>query len=270
VRALLDAWRELPAVLLFDEPTEIRSLAYFPGLRDVAAQFGAALEARRAPTVLASSFERQSVQLWPALPLMRLAPLTAEDAPDVPAEALAASFGWPRYLRVLAGARDLRATWVREMHAGGALESACRATYESLLLRSRGYGITKALLGVLAENEGLTLTDAVRHLGRSAGAVRDYLEWLLLVDAARATSRRYHYVDGMLRLWVRLHATGTPPSAEAIESACDEALRSAERHEAIAIVGGPERRRSERPAEPAPPAEPEAPRRKPDTLVEID
>ena len=62
VRALLDFLATLagaggrPVVLLLDEPTEIKSLAYFLGLRDVHESFGAALGRRdRKSTRLNSS-----------------------------------------------------------------------------------------------------------------------------------------------------------------------------------------------------------------------
>ena len=126
-----------------------------------------------------------------------------------------ASFGWPRYVRAIAESwrpgDDVAAAWAREMAVGGRLESACRHTYESLLLRSRGYGISKAVLGAVAHEEGLNLTALVVRLGRTPGAVRDYLQWLVGVDALRMVGKRYVYVDGLLRAWVRLHAQGPLP-----------------------------------------------------------
>ena len=82
------------------------------------------------------------------------------------------------------------------MARGGRLERLCRHTYETLLLRSRGYGMSKAVLGAVAEEEGLNLTALVGRLGRSPGAIRDYLGWLLGVDALRMVGKRYFYVDG--------------------------------------------------------------------------
>jgi hypothetical protein len=139
-----------------------------------------------------------------------------------------ASFGWPRYLRVLlerhADGGAIQDVWVQEMEAGGRLEAACRHTYESLLLRSRGYGISKAVLAAVAEEEGLNLTALVGRIGRTPGAVRDYLQWLVGVDALRMQRKRYYYVDGLLRLWVRLHARGVPASARELRAAAAQAL----------------------------------------------
>ena len=82
------------------------------------------------------------------------------------------------------------------MAEGGRLEAACRHTYETLLLRSRGYGMSKAVLEAVAQEEGLNLTALVGRLGRTPGAIRDYLLWLLGVDALRMVRKRYFYVDG--------------------------------------------------------------------------
>ena len=269
VRILFDTWHEADMALLLDEPTEIRSLAYYPGLRDVATTFGAALEGRRAPTVLASSYSFATRRLWPACEPFALGPLSQSDAPSVDPDVLRVAFGWPRYVALLGGYGQLRERWTGAMDQGGALEAACRATYEALLLRSRGYGITKALLAVLADHEPLTLTTAVEHLGRKAGATRDYLEWLLLVDAVQVHTRRYFFADGLVRLWVRLHAQGTRPTAADLDAAFDDALRSDERAALIAERRSATRRPQ---AAPEPPPEPETPlpRRRPDTLVEID
>jgi hypothetical protein len=213
-----------PVVLLVDEATEIRSLAYFKGLRDVPARFGAALQARRRGTILATSFPSAARALWP-FESVALGPLGAEAFRALAgpaAEAVArASFGWPRYARVLLDARprrpeDVAVAWAEEMARGGRLESLARATHESLLLRSRGYGISKAVLQVVAQDEGLTLTQLVPKVGRTPGATRDYLQWLIGVDALKMVKKRYSYVDGLVRLWVRLHGRGTPASAAEI------------------------------------------------------
>jgi AAA ATPase-like protein len=239
VQALFAFWASLddaagrPVILLLDEATEIRSLAYFAGLRQVDKPFAAALAARRRGTVLASSYPTLARRLWPSLDAIELGPLGAADLGDaaragrVDAEALArASFGWPRYARILletAGASGgLAAAWAAEMAEGGRIESACRHTYESLLLRSRGYGMSKAVLSAVAHEEGLNLTALVARLGRTPGAVRDYLGWLLGVDALRMVKKRYVYVDGMVRWWVRLHGRGTLASDADVRAAAQE------------------------------------------------
>ncbi len=236
VRALFSLWSSLaqaqgrPVVLLLDEITEIRSLAYFSGLREVHELLGAALQARSGGTVLTTSFPTRAGRFWPAWTTLEARPLEARDVAGMGramAGAVRAGFGWPRYVRVLRDrlrqGDDLVTAWTEEMSPGGRLEAACRQTYESLLLRSRGYGISKALLQAVAHEEGLNLTALVTRLGRTPGATRDYLQWLLDVDALSVTRKRYSYVDGLLRTWVRLHARGWP----ATESEIVAAARSA-------------------------------------------
>ena len=238
VRALFDLWSGLaeaggrPVALFLDEATEIRSLAYFAGLRDVDAPFMTSLAARPRGTVLATSMPTAARRLWPALSVLPLDPIVARElaaalsaagnAVDA-ARLNAASFGMPCYLdaildSVRAGA-DVERAWIAGMARGGRLERLCRHTYETLLLRSRGYGMSKAVLGAVAEEEGLNLTALVARLGRSPGAIRDYLGWLLGVDALRMVGKRYFYVDGLVRWWVRLHGGGVVPGDAQLEAA---------------------------------------------------
>ncbi len=230
--ASLDEAQGRRVVLLLDEVTEIRSLAYFAGLRDVARPFEQALVARRRGTFLATSFPTQAAKLWgfermdlPPLQAAHLSPFLGANAAD---EILRASFGWARSARILLEALraggGVASAWAREMSPGGRLETNCRATYESLLLRSRGYGISKALLAMIAHSEGRNLTAIYREIGRSPGATRDYLGWLLDVDAVKMVGKRYYYVDGLVRQWVRLYGRGRLPTAREIEAAATELL----------------------------------------------
>jgi hypothetical protein len=65
--------------------------------------------------------------------------------------------------------------------------------------------------------------------------------------------KRYYYVDGLIRQWVRLHGRGAPPTPAELLAAAREVIR-------------PEGRTQD--PETPPPAEPAPPRR--DTLMEID
>jgi AAA ATPase domain len=243
VQALLSLWATLadaggrPVALLLDEPTEIRSLAYFAGLREAASALGEALRRRPRGTLLATSYPTQARALWPALEAMEVPPLAASELEAAlsplglgarTAGLLRASFGWPRYARVLverlAQGDDVETAWAQEMAPGGRLESAARHTYEALLLRSRGYGMSKAVLSAVADEEGMNLTALVARLGRSPGAIRDYLGWLLDVDVLRSQKKRYYYVDGMVRAWVRLHGRGRPATATELAAAARAAI----------------------------------------------
>jgi DNA polymerase III delta prime subunit len=236
VRAVMALWASLdraggrPVALLLDEATEIRSLAYFPGLRDVDRLLVAALAARPRGTILATSFPTLGLKSF-GLPLLEVPPLTASEVEGALPRGLAAedlvraTFGWARYVRVrLERVRadvPLAEAWAEEMAKGGRLEMMGHHTYETLLLRSRGYGICKAALDAVGRDEGLNLKALVAKIGRTPGATRDYLQWLVGVDVLRMDGKRYFYVDGMVRQWVRLHATGRPASTADIRRAFD-------------------------------------------------
>ena len=124
-----------------------------------------------------------------------------------------------------------------------------RHTYETLLLRSRGYGISKAALDAVAAEEGLNLKALVARLGRTPGATRDYLQWLVGVDAMRMDGKRYVYVDGMVRRWVRLHASGHPAAPAEVRRAAVELL-SAPATQPTAPASGERRRTCRRHRQP--------------------
>lgn len=282
VNALLGLWARLaesggrPVALLFDEATEVRSLAYYPGLRQVSQALGRALSERRRGTLLATSYPTQAAEAWPQFERLDVPRLSPEELAGVArerrwhAEAVASACdGRPGYARALLDAArngdDLVTTWAREMARGGRLEASCRATWETLLLRSRGYGMSKAVLDAVAREEGLNLTALVSRLGRTPGAVGDYLSWLLGVDALRRERKRYYYVDRVLASWVRLYGRGRLPTEEALRAAAEEAC-AAEPLEGTELgpAAPPPR------PEPAPESPGPSPPRRPDSLMEID
>jgi hypothetical protein len=100
------------------------------------------------------------------------------------------------------------------MEADGRLAKICHFTYELRLHRARGYGALKAILEILGEEEGLTLTEISQRLQRTPGSTKDYLSWLEDVDLVTARQKRYSYSDPLLRAWVRLHCRATAPTED--------------------------------------------------------
>ena len=226
VLAELDSCGESRVVLLLDEPTEIQSLSTFTGLRDVTDRLGAALARRRCGAILTTSFPTRAAAFWSGevLKLPLLSPGELQPLAGAAADALArASGGLPRYAvplleRVQQG-WGVSEAWAAEMADGGRLDQLCRQVYETLLLRSRGYGMSKAVLAAVARDEGCNLTAVTRHLGRSPGAVGDYLGWLRDVDALRCERKRYFFVDPVLKDWLRLRDGGVSPDGAALREA---------------------------------------------------
>jgi hypothetical protein len=137
VQALLSLWASLgdaggrPVALLLDEATEIRSLAYFGGLRQVDRPFAAALGARRRGTILASSYPTLARKLWPSMETVELGPLAPEDLAASAPLALPA----PARRRISVA----RARWVPKRSAGRAWSAATakRSGEEAAPMRSR-------------------------------------------------------------------------------------------------------------------------------------
>ncbi|HEV3139176.1 MAG TPA: hypothetical protein VGY57_01600 [Vicinamibacterales bacterium] len=94
----------------------------------------------------------------------------------------------------------------------GRLADRCGHCYELRLHRARGYGALKAILEILAEEEGLTLTEISHRMLRTPGSTKDYLSWLEDVDLVASNQKRYSFVDPLLRVWVRLHCRATGPT----------------------------------------------------------
>jgi len=94
----------------------------------------------------------------------------------------------------------------------GRLARQCGFCYELRLHRARGYGALKAILEILGEEEGLTLTEISQRLQRTPGSTKDYLSWLEDVDLVTSRQKRYSFTDPLLRVWVRLHCRASAPT----------------------------------------------------------
>jgi hypothetical protein len=102
------------------------------------------------------------------------------------------------------------------------LAARCRESYEFRLHRARGYGALKAILGVLAEQESLTLTEISQRLHRTPGSTKDYLSWLEDVDLLTMQRKRYVFDDALLRLHIRLYGGPVPPTPAQITAEVSE------------------------------------------------
>jgi hypothetical protein len=226
-----------PATFLIDEILDARTFAHFPGLRHVLREIQSRLNASPARFVLASRFTAR-VHRWlrdasARFEVIHLTPMTPAEiellaagfetlSPDtvhVHVAAVAAlAAGRPAYVQILLEAiaasnprADPAATFASLLSPGGRLTARCRESYEFRLHRARGYGALKAILGILAEQEGLNLTEIAQRLNRTPGSTKDYLSWLEDVDVLTMQGKRYSFEDPLLRLFVRLHAGPVPP-----------------------------------------------------------
>jgi hypothetical protein len=240
-----------PAAFLLDEFLELRTFESFPGLRQVLHDGIDGLSASGNRFVLTSRYVARALRLLrdrsARFEVIHMPPLTAEDTLDIlgptaapvaegdahDADYLARTVqalgdGRPTYVRALAdelatirehggpGGGDAISALAALLGSDGRLARQCAFSYELRLHRARGYGALKAILEILAEEEGLTLTEISHRLQRTPGSTKDYLSWLEDVDLVTARQKRYTYTDPLLRVWVRLHCRASAPSEDDI------------------------------------------------------
>jgi hypothetical protein len=233
------------ATFLLDEFLELRTFESFPGLRRVQHDFIDGLAASANRFVLTSRYAARALRLLrdrsSRFEVVHVPPLTVEDTFDLlgPAPATAESHdadfqartiqalgdGRPAYVRALVdelesmrehGGGDAISALASQLSAGGRLAHLCKFSYELRLHRARGYGALKAILEILGEDEGLTLTEISQRLQRTPGSTKDYLSWLEDVDLVTSRQKRYSFTDALLRVWVRLHCRATVPTDDDI------------------------------------------------------
>jgi hypothetical protein len=228
-----------PVTFLLDEFLELRTFESFPGLRRVLYDFIDCIAVSGNRFVLTSRYVVRTLRLLrdrsARFEVIHMPGLTVEDTLDIiglstePSDAQDAEYtarsvqaladGRPAYVRALAeelasmrehGGGDAVSALASLMAIDGRLAKLCCFCYELRLHRARGYGALKAILEILGEEEGLTLTEISHRLRRTPGSTKDYLSWLEDVDLVSARQKRYSFADPLLRVWVRLHCRATP------------------------------------------------------------
>jgi hypothetical protein len=243
-----------PATFFLDEFLELRTFESFPGLRRVLYDCIDGLAASSNRFVLTSRYVARATRLLrdraPRFEVIQMPSLTVEDTLDIlgpiaastgpaaggPQGAHDADFlartvtaiadGRPAYVRAIAdelaamrehggpGSGDAIGALAALLATDGRLATQCSFCYELRLHRARGYGALKAILEILAEEEGLTLTEISHRLQRTPGSTKDYLSWLEDVDLVVSRQKRYSFTDPLLRVWVRLHCRPAAPSED--------------------------------------------------------
>jgi hypothetical protein len=234
-----------PATFLLDEFLELRTFESFPGLRRVQHEFVDGLAGSGNRFVLTSRYTARALRLLrdrsARFEVIHVPSLTAEDTLDmlgplaradgqdpdfVTRTVTALGDGRPAYVRCLvdelalmrehggAGSGDAIGALAALLAPDGRLARLCNYSYELRLHRARGYGALKAILEILAEDEGLTLTEISLRLQRTPGSTKDYLSWLEDVDLVTSRQKRYSFTDPLLRVWVRLHCRPSAPSED--------------------------------------------------------
>lgn len=275
-----------PATFLLDEFLELRTFESFPGLRRVLHDCIDGLSASGNRFVLTSRYVARTLRLLrdhsARFEVIHMPPLSVEDTNDIlgPTAAPAGGSNEPHdadYLaRTVQALTDGRPSYVRALsdelaalreHGGpgsgdaisamagllgieGRLAAQCEFSYELRLHRARGYGALKAILEILADEEGLTLTEISQRLQRTPGSTKDYLSWLEDVDLVTSRQKRYTFTDPLLRVWVRLHCRPSAPTEDDLAREVhryalprmpqqSEPLAAPRTEPAFAMAGGP-------------------------------
>ena len=256
-----------PITFFFDEFLELRTFESFPGLRRVLNDFIDCISLSGNKFVLTSRYVVRTLRLLrdrsARFEVVHMPALTVEDTVDVMGAAdvhegdysarsvQALTDGRPAYVCALAdelasmrehGGGDPVSALVSLLAPQGRLSKFCNFCYELRLHRARGYGALKAILEILGEDEGLTLTEISQRLQRTPGSTKDYLSWLEDVDLVTSRQKRYSFTDPLLRVWVRLHCRATSPSDDDLAREVHRyALPRLPQHEpvlAMAAAGG--------------------------------
>jgi hypothetical protein len=233
-----------PATFLLDEFLELRTFESFPGLRRVLHELIDALSASPNRFVMTSRYTARALRLLrdrsARFEVIHVPALSVEDTLDILGPAPSADphesefiartvqalgDGRPAYVHALAEELSLSrdrvgapadpiSTLAALLAPDGRISRQCAFCYELRLHRARGYGALKAILEILAEEEGLTLTEISQRLQRTPGSTKDYLSWLEDVDLVISRQKRYSFADPLLRVWVRLHCRAAAPTED--------------------------------------------------------
>ena len=227
-----------PLMYFLDEFPELLTLGSFPGVGDPLKHFRAALQRQtRVAYVITGSavsatehlVQDHQSPLFLQFRALELHPFTQEDtqalteklvgrlSPAAQAAIHTYTFGHPFYVTALAervrelaaGATEAvspelvsQAFVLEALENRGQIYGYCRYLYDISLQKARGYGVLKALLQILATEDGLALSEVASRLRRQAAAARDYLRRLMEVDLLIEREGRYFYADPVFRYWV--------------------------------------------------------------------
>jgi hypothetical protein len=236
-----------PATFLLDEFLELRTFESFPGLRRALHDLIDGLAASPNRFVLTSRYPARALRLLrdrsSRFEIVHMPPVAVDETIEMLGLGTAArptvdphdaeytartvqslADGRAAYVGAIAdelqharerggpGGADTISALVALLGTGGRLAHQCNFSYELRLHRARGYGALKAILEILAEEEGLTLTEISQRLQRTPGSTKDYLSWLEDVDLVNSRQKRYSFADPLLRVWVRLHCRANAPT----------------------------------------------------------
>jgi DNA-binding transcriptional ArsR family regulator len=244
--------RGVPLLLILDEFQEIRTLENFPEARNALALFRAALQSQEgilyllagsAVTVLTQILSDPAAPLFAQFAKLSLGSFSREETVRLVTKLLPEATdpqivytihhltdGYPFYIQALCRRMATRAEAlgvplspetvkeafvVETLSTSGRIYDFCRYIYDLSLQQATGYGSLKAVLQILAAEEGLTAADVARQLRVTPATASDYLRWLREVNLVSLQEGHYYFRDPVLRYWVAHATQGVEVSARA-------------------------------------------------------
>ncbi len=244
--------RGLSMLLILDEFQEIRTLENFAGAENALAIFRATMQAQEgllyllagsAVAVLTRLLSEPAAPLFAQFAKLSLGPFSRETTAELVSKLLPEvtdpqiaymvhhlTGGHPFYIQAICRRIATRvealgiplspeaakeAFVVETLSTNGRIYDFCRYMYDLSLQQASGYGSLKAVLQILATEEGLTAADVSRRLRVSPATASDYLRWLREVNMVSLEEGRYYYRDPVLRYWVTHVTQGVEVSARA-------------------------------------------------------
>ena len=233
------AAREVSLMLVFDEFQEIRTLENYPNSRNVIALYRSEIQtqskiqyilAGSAITILSNMLSDPQSPLFTQFTRLSVGTFSRESTRELAIKLVGGTLGedlypvihsltngHPYYITALCRRLNYfidvvkhpvssdtikQAFLVETLTPGGRIYDFCRYVYDLSLQKASGYGSLKAILQILAVEEGLTTSQIARKLHVTPGSASDYLRWLCGVDLTTEKDHTYYYRDPILRFWV--------------------------------------------------------------------
>lgn len=106
----------------------------------------------------------------------------------------------------------------------GKINILFRYIFEESLKKAKKAGYLKNILTMLAEKEGMNLTEISAGLGKPSGQVSNYLKSLLKTDLVFENEKKYFFRDPIFRFWTAKTQLGKNIEIERKERFVDELL----------------------------------------------
>jgi len=229
-------------MVILDEFQELRTLNNFTVIGDVFSILRAGIDGQKDVGYVASGsaismmekvFKESESPLFAQFKIEKIHPFTREDSvllaskifelenKDVNAVPLHLiykfSYGHPAYVTYIANAccdlsnilsKEITPDIVKNafiqqvLSENGQIAMLCNYIYNISIERVQGKGSLKAILNVLARDDGLTLSEISKKLNQKTGAISNLLKSLLKSDLVVKKDKRYYFRDPILRFWL--------------------------------------------------------------------